>query len=748
LAALQEVRGPREGPKYQSKAQGTTVVWAEPTADEQFASAFRDWGLDVDVMPAAEAAARLKARPAVVVTGVIAALDEWADERRQGTRAKAPWQKPADLAGLLDNEDPGSKRRELREILARGQLPLERALGVLSAALRPVPVPVIVPIGEDRARLRRLAEKVDPVSEPVLGLLTLTGALRMAGEEVLAEQFLRAALRARPREGILYYRLGQLLSQQKPPRWAEAVECWAAARALRPDLGVHLSVALLHSGRTDEGLALLARMGQESPDNPFLHYLQGLALHEEGKFKEAEAAFRQAIERKSNYAEAYNELGVILIDQGKPGDAEEACRKAIALKPDYAVPYHNLGNALVNQERPVEAEEAFRKAIKLKPDLVIAYNSLGIALMDQGKPVDAEKACREAIACKPDYADAYNTLGNALMDQGKPVDAEKACRAAITCKPDYVEAYNTLGAALTDQGKLVDAEAACRKAIALKPDYAEPNNTLGGALILQGKPAQAEALYRKAIALKPDLAVAYTGLGVALRLQGRFEESLEAYRRGHELGSKRPNSRHPFLQWVREAERYIELEKKLPAILSGEEPLADAKEALTLAWIYQQPYQKRYAASARLYAIGFAAGPKFAADVNLPFRYNAACSAALAAAGQGEDARQLPDKVAANFRRRALGWLRDHLTAYAKLAGQNNPAAKTDVQQRLTNWRSDPDLASVRDPQALERLPEKERAAWQALWRDVDELAARLKKADGSAAPKPREPAPGSPPTH
>jgi hypothetical protein len=29
----------------------------------------------------------------------------------------------------------------------------------------------------------------------------------------------------------------------------------------------------------------------------------------------------------------------------------------------------------------------------------------------------------------------------------------------------------------------------------------------------------------------------------------------------------------------------------------------------------------------------------------------------------------------------------------------------------------------VRDRQALDRLPEDERAAWQALWRDVDELA-------------------------
>jgi hypothetical protein len=109
---------------------------------------------------------------------------------------------------------------------------------------------------------------------------------------------------------------------------------------------------------------------------------------------------------------------------------------------------------------------------------------------------------------------------------------------------------------------------------------------------------------------------------------------------------------------------------------------------------------------------------------------NAACSAALAAAGQGEDARLLPDKAVTMFRRWALDWLRADLTAYAKLASQNNPAVKQVIQQRLVYWQRDPDLASVREPQALDRLPDNENAAWQALWRDVDELLSRVAKKD------------------
>ena len=52
------------------------------------------------------------------------------------------------------------KLRELREILPRGCVPVERGLGMLSAALRPVPVPMEVPWGRDRPRLRVQAAHV------------------------------------------------------------------------------------------------------------------------------------------------------------------------------------------------------------------------------------------------------------------------------------------------------------------------------------------------------------------------------------------------------------------------------------------------------------------------------------------------------------------------------------------------------------------------------------------------------------
>jgi hypothetical protein len=44
----------------------------------------------------------------------------------------------------------------------------------------------------------------------------------------------------------------------------------------------------------------------------------------------------------------------------------------------------------------------------------------------------------------------------------------------------------------------------------------------------------------------------------------------------------------------------------------------------------------------------------------------------------------------------------------------------------LQHWQKDADLAGLRGKEALAKLPEAERAAWEQFWTDVEKL---LKKA-------------------
>jgi hypothetical protein len=212
-----------------------------------------------------------------------------------------------------------------------------------------------------------------------------------------------------------------------------------------------------------------------------------------------------------------------------------------------------------------------------------------------------------------------------------------------------------------------------------------------------------------------------------LRAQGRFTQALESLRRADAIGSQTPGWRHPFADWIRQCERLVELDRKLPTVLRGDAEPSSEAERLELAALCQHPSKRLHASATRLYAAAFTADPKLTSDLSRQHRYYAACSAVLAAAGQGEDAKHLPDKVTLLLRGQALRWLQDDLALYTKLADREEATVKQVVRRRLAHWQEDTDLASVRDKAALDRLPEDERQQWRMLWEDV---AAVLKKVE------------------
>jgi serine/threonine-protein kinase len=591
LAALLAVRGPHEGPKYRAGDKGFLVALAEPSADEQFQAAFHEWDatFDVDALPADMAAARLKERPPAVVTEVIAALDEWASERRQdrALMRKDPaewrrrWERVADLAATLDDTGPG--RRELRDLLRGGGLGRERGLRMLALALRPVPVPFDAAPAEERDRLRRLAENVDVTREPVLGLLTLARALRAAGDDALAEGLLKKGVRARPQEVVLYAALGQLVESQRPPRWDDAVVYYAAARARRPELGEALANAMTRSGRVKDGLALYEQLVAVTPDNPRLHFMRGVALSGQGRHKEAEAAYREALRLKPDNLEAHSNLGNALDGQGRHKEAEAEHREAIRLKPDESKAHTNLGNALGGQGRHKEAEAEHREAIHLQPDEPAAHYNLGIALGKQGRHKEAEAAFREAIRLQSDDPDAQYNLGNALYDQDRYKEAEAAFREAIRLKPDSPDAHNNLGLALSEQGRHKEAEAEHREALRFLPDDPRLHNNLGNALGKQGRHKEAEAAFREAVRLGPDLPEAHIGLGIALAEQGRSEEAETAFREALRLRPDDPEGHYNLGTALYDQDRYKEAETAFREALRLRPDYAKAHSYLGLA---------------------------------------------------------------------------------------------------------------------------------------------------------------------
>ena len=181
----------------------------------------------------------------------------------------------------------------------------------------------------------------------------------------------------------------------------------------------------------------------------------------------------------------------------------------------------------------------------------------------QGKLDEAIAEYREAIRLQPDYAVAHTNLGNVLCDSGQdstrrsPNTARRSGSSPTTPWPTTTSATPCRTRASWTRPSPNTATA-----IRLKPDDAVAHCNLGNALRDQGKLDEAIAEYRTAIRLKPDYAEAYCNLGVFLQQQGHFTEALEMLRKGHELGSRRPDWQYPSAQWVAEAERNVPPEKQ------------------------------------------------------------------------------------------------------------------------------------------------------------------------------------------
>jgi hypothetical protein len=134
---------------------------------------------------------------------------------------------------------------------------------------------------------------------------------------------------------------------------------------------------------------------------------------------------------------------------------------------------------------------------------------------------------------------------------------------------------------------------------------------------------------------------------------------------------------------------------------------------------------QQYAAATRWYAEAFAAHPGLLAGPPSGHRYRAARVAAYAGCGQGRDAAELDEKGRAGFRRQALAWLRAELEVRCRLLEQEPERPHGAVADDLQQWLGNFHFAGVRGPEALARLPEPERQAWQELWTDVADTLAR-----------------------
>jgi serine/threonine protein kinase/Flp pilus assembly protein TadD len=477
---------------------------------------------------------------------------------------------------------------------------------------------------------------------------------------------------------------GLVLENDSEKAW-EKLTASVLVKDLPPSTLAILGKHLRERSGANKAVGLLRDAQREHPADFWINWELALALSQTQKLDEAIQFLTANVALRPQSSDAHISLASGLAHHGAIDQAIPVLEKAIQLNPDNVYAYNGLGNARLAQRKLTEAIAAYQMAIKVKPGFFLPHYNLGNAFKDQGNLPKAVAEYREATRLQPNYAAAFINLGNILDLLGERVEAEQAFRTAIDIGP-LAYAYQGLGNVLLRKRDLPGAKEA----------------------------------YRRAIDLDPDDTSVHWNLAWALQLEGQFVDSLASAKRAHELGSRKPNWKHPSAEFVRQLEQFVLLDAKLPKITSGEAQPANVGECMDLAMLCTLECRQLYVAAADFYAEAFSKDLKLADGPDN--RYNAACAAAMAGCGRGKDAAKLEPEKSVRLRSQALAWLRADLAVWNSLSQKARPI----IREKMRYWQNDKDFAGVRDEAALANLPDPERKSWLKLWQDVEDLRKRV----------------------
>jgi serine/threonine protein kinase/tetratricopeptide (TPR) repeat protein len=708
---LNRALGTPDGPRRRTKLGlfSAEEIHRAREQDVLLAREFREFGIDVDSLEPAEAAARIgrtSIRP-----DLVRALDGWTVLRQRARDGTDPgWTKPLEVARRVDSD---VWRNRVREGLLNGNAEV----------------------------LEKLAAAVPVHDVPPATLLLLTDALRAVGSPYTAVRVLRQAQLQYPDDlwvndtlvecALFCNALG--IGDLRPE---DSVRFATVALALRPhSLNRRLLLARsLQFARptATEALAVYSKFIELAPGDPRGWLFRGIAYSRSRQFDKAIADLTRAADLEPKGALTRRRLGQVLEAAGRPDDAITRYREASRLDPDDHLFIHlDLAFALIARDRWDEAIPEVQESIRLHGG-ELGYPTLSrlqVALEKKG-PLDQTNAPYvKLVRFRPSLAHTFRAM--ALDAKGLREEAIREYRKTLRLEPRSVVIRSMMLVALSSVGE--DCVPVLREMIGLSPDDAQTHWLLGSELSRTGELDQAILEYRECLRLNPVNGLVHQAFGNALAEQGKWDEALAQYRTfARWLEVRRHGGKAENNPVLRRAEAMARVEKRLPGIIQGKDQPGTAAEFLACARVCEKTYRRQYAAAARFYDKAFAADPKLAGETSRGNtimqhnRFDAARLAALAAAGEGKDAANLGAEEGCRLRRLALGWLRADLQDLSRLRPKDSTEARGWPANTLRWWLKDDAFAGVRGLEALAKLPEAERREWQALWADVADLLNRF----------------------
>ncbi len=300
----------------------------------------------------------------------------------------------------------------------------------------------------DRERLRELA---------ALGYLS-SSSLEEAPQQSAGEDLQGVATEA--------YNRGRIL--QRKGDFAAAQREYRTAIERMPGFGpAYASLAQLESlqGRHCQAFDVLVRGFTRSSNLP-MSAITGLVdeAAECGRLKDAEPALERLHSSYTSTAAYASAYGLLLNKLGRFEEALARYRQALEIDPLDQLANEEVVTLLRRQGREAEARQFLAAAFEKAAGQVQAMNQLAVVALRQGWAPQAEALLRQVLEADPGNAGVLANLAASLMQQRRVEEASRVMREALVRDPENARNYYNLGAMLAEQGRIDEALESFNKA--------------------------------------------------------------------------------------------------------------------------------------------------------------------------------------------------------------------------------------------------------------------------------------------
>ncbi|MGA9667553.1 MAG: tetratricopeptide repeat protein [Terracidiphilus sp.] len=289
-----------------------------------------------------------------------------------------------------------------------------------------------------------------------------------------------------------------------------------------------------------------------------------LALEQQGKTTEAEAAWSALAKTQPTNPEPFAHLGLIEAREQHYAEAVSSYRKAMALNPTMPRLRFNLGLAYFKAGEYREALQQFKPLLKTEPPaseeaqrltILIGMSYYGLAEFAAATPYLKEAANRDAqnlqllltlahscllsreyqcvldefhriVALNPESAEAHMLAGEALDEMKEPVEAIRELRAAVQANPKEPNVHFGLGYLLWTQGHSPEAAHEFQAELDNDPEHIQAMLYLADSEIQMNRMEDARPLLEKTVKTDPANPMGHLDLGIVYSEAGLNAEAL------------------------------------------------------------------------------------------------------------------------------------------------------------------------------------------------------------------------------